>query len=117
MRIISYIFNLKKPEDNEQLAIINKGSHNPQTIHMVYILLNWDKGDYSEKITNEHISKVLKVGMRTIDRVKKRFAKEGFKSVLERRTTRRIYERKSDEDEKPKLVTLCYSEQSKGFAK
>jgi transposase len=84
---------------------------------MAYILLNCDDGKYSEKVTNEQISKVLKVGMRTIDRVKKKFIEEGFEGVLERRPSNRIYESKVDGDIEAKLVTLCCSEPPKGFAR
>ena len=117
MQMIRYTIKLTKPEVDELHAIINKGSHTSQTFRTAYILLNCDEGDYSEKVTNEQISKVLKVGMRTIDRVKKKFIEEGFESVLERRPTRRIYETKSDGDVEAKLVTLCCSEPPKGFAK
>jgi transposase len=79
--------------------------------------LNCDEGTYSQKVTNEQISKVVKVGMRTIDRVKKKLVEEGFDAVLERRPTKRIYERKVDGDIEAKLVTLCCSEPPKGFAK
>ena len=115
--MIRYTIKLTKPEVDELHAIINKGSHTSQTFRTAYILLNCDEGDYSEKVTNEQISKVLKVGMRTIDRVKKKFIEEGFESVLERRPTRRIYETKLDGDVEAKLVTLCCSEPPRGFAK
>lgn len=115
--MIRYTIKLTKTEVDELQAIINKGSHTSQTFRTAYILLNCDEGDYSEKVTNEQISKVLKVGMRTIDRVKKKFIEEGFESVLERRPTRRIYETKLDGDVEAKLVTLCCSEPPKGFAK
>ena len=115
--MIRYTIKLTKTEVDELQAIINKGSHTSQTFRTAYILLNCDEGDYSEKVPNKQISKVLKVGMRTIDRVKKKFIEEGFESVLERRPTRRIYETKSDGDVEAKLVTLCYSEPPKGFAK
>jgi transposase len=68
-------------------------------------------------VTNEQISKVLKVGMRTIDRVKKKFIEEGLEASLERRPTTRLYERKADGDLEAKLVTLCCSEPPKGFSK
>ena len=115
--MIRYTIKLTKPEVDELQAIINKGSHTSQTFRTAYILLNCDEGDYSEKVPNKQISKVLKVGMRTIDRVKKKFIEEGFESVLERRPTRRIYETKLDGDVEAKLVTLCCSEPPKGFAK
>jgi transposase len=115
--MILYRIKLTKEEVSELKEIINKGSHTSQTFRAAYILLNCDEGDFSEKVTNEQISKVLKVGMRTIDRVKKKFIEEGFEAALERRLTQRIYERKMDGDTEAKLVTLCCSEPPPGFAK
>ena len=115
--MIRYTIKLTKDEVGELRAIINKGSHTSQTFRTAYILLNCDEGKYADKVTNEQISKVLKVGMRTIDRVKKRFIEEGFEAVLERRPTSRIYERKVDGDLEAKLVSLCCSEPPKGYAK
>lgn len=114
---IKYTIHLTKPEREDLLAIINKGSHTSQTFRTAYILLNRDEGKYSEKVTNEQISKVLKVGMRTIDRVKKRFMEEGMETVLERRPTQREYATKIDGDAEAKLVTLCCSEPPKGYSK
>ncbi len=115
--MILYTIKLTKPEVEELRAIINKGSHTSQTFRTAYILLNCDVGEYSDKVTNEQISKVLKVGMRTIDRVKKKFIEEGFEASLERSPTTRIYESKSDGDMEAKLVTLCCSEPPQGYAK
>ncbi len=115
--MILYTIKLTKPEVDELHAIINKGSHTSQTFRTAYILLNCDVGKYSDKVTNEQISKVLKVGMRTIDRVKKKFIEEGFEAVLERSPTTRIYESKSDGDMEARLVSLCCSEPPKGYAK
>jgi transposase len=115
--MIRYTVKLTKSEVEELMSIINKGSHTSQTFRTAYILLNCDEGRYSEKVTNEQISKVLKVGMRTVDRVKKKFIEEGFESCLDRRPTSRIYERKTDGDVEAKLVTLCCSNPPKGFGK
>jgi transposase len=115
--MIKYTVKLIKDEVEELKSIIDKGSHTSQTFRTAYILLNCDEGRYSDKITNEQISKVLKVGMRTIDRVKKRFIEEGLEAVLERRPTTRQYERAIDGEAEAKLVTLCCSEPPKGYAK
>ncbi len=115
--MIRYTVKLTKSEVQELHSIINKGSHNSQTFRVAYVLLNCDEGKYSEKVTNEQISKVLKIGMRTIDRIKKKFVESGFEGALERRPTTRIYEPKIDGDTEAKLVTLCCSEPPKGFAK
>ena len=79
--IIRYTIKLTKSEVEELHVIINKGSHTSQTFRSAYILLNCDEGKYSDKVTNEQISKVLKVGMRTIDRIKKQFIEEGIDAV------------------------------------
>jgi transposase len=115
--MIRYTIKLSQEEVKELMAIINKGSHTSHTFRTAYILLNCDEGDYSDKATNEQISKLLKVGMRTIDRVKKRFIEEGFEAVLERRASSRVYDVKIDGDVEAKLVKLCCSEPPPGFAK
>ena len=115
--MIRYTVRLLKGEVEELHTIINKGSHTSQTFRVAYILLNCDEGKYSQKVTNEQISQVLKVSMRTIDRVKKKFIEEGFEAALERRPTQRVYEKKMDGDLEAKLVTLCCSEPPKGYAK
>lgn len=115
--MIRYTIKLTKTEVGELHDIINKGSHTSQTFRTAYILLNCDEGKYSDKVTNEQISQVLKIGMRTIDRVKKKFIEEGFEGVLERRPTQRIYEPKVDGDIEAKLVSLCCNEPPTGFAK
>lgn len=115
--MIRYTVNLTKSEVAELQSIISKGSHTSQTFRAAYILLNCDEGEYAEKVTNEVISKVLKVGMRTIDRVKKKLVEEGLEACLERLPTTRIYEKKVDGDLEAKMVALCCSEPPKGFAK
>jgi len=115
--MVRYAIKLTKTEVEELMGIINKGSHTSLTFRTAYILLNCDTGKYSQKVSNEQVSKVLKVGMRTIDRVKRKFIEEGLEACLERRPTSRIYESKTDGDVEAKLVTLCCSEPPKGFSK
>lgn len=116
-QMIRYTIKLIATEVKELRAIINKGSHSSQTFRTAYILLNCDEGEHSDKVTNEQISKVLKVGMRTIDRVKKRFIEEGLEAVWERRPSNRVYSTKSDGEVEAKLVSLCCSAPPAGFAK
>ncbi len=112
-----YAIKLLKEEVEELTAIINKGSHSSHTFRTAYVLLNCDEGEYSAKVTNEQISKVLKIGMRTIDRVKKRFIEEGLEGALQRKPSSRVYEKKIDGDVEAKLVKLCCSEPPAGHAK
>ncbi len=115
--MIRYIIKLTNEEVKELKAIINKGSHTTQTYRNAYILLNCDTGEFSDKVTNEQIAKVLKVGMRTIDRVKKRFIEEGLDATLERKPSNRIYEKKADGDFEAKLIALCCGNPPEGFAR
>lgn len=106
-----------KEEVGELKGIIAKGSHSTHTFRAAYVLLNCDEGEYSEKVTNEQISKVLKIGMRTIDRIKKRFIEEGLEGALQRKPTSRTYEKKIDGDVEARLVQLCCSEPPSGYSK
>ena len=115
--MVRYIIHLTNSEREELMSIINKGHHTSQTFRNAYILLNCDEGKYSEKITNKEICQVLKVGMRTIDRVKKQFIEEGMDATLERRPTSRVYDLKADGDLEAKIVALCCSQPTKGFGK
>ena len=115
--MIKYTVHLTKAEREELLGIISKGSHTSQTFRAAYILLNCDEGKYAEKVTNEQISKVLKVGMRTIDRIKGRFIEDGMEATLERKPTTRTYDVKADGEVEAKLVTLCCSAPPKGYAR
>jgi len=115
--VIFYKVGLSQQEREELLAIIKKGKHSSQIYRNAYVLLNTDEGEYSEKITNAEITKVLKVGMRTIDRIKKRFVEEGFEACLSRKPTTRVYGRKFDGDAEAKLVSIACSEPPKGFSK
>ena len=112
-----YRIDLTQEEVKELKAIISKGSHSSHTFRAAYILMNCDQGEFSEKVTNEQISKVLKVGMRTIDRVKRRFIEGGLEAALERRESSRVFDLKIDGDVEAKLVRICCSEPPPGFAK
>lgn len=82
-----------KDKVEELMGIINKGSHSSHTFRAAYVL-NCDEGEYAEKVTNEQISTALKIGIRPIDRIKKRFVEEGLEGVLERKPSTWIYEKK-----------------------
>lgn len=114
-----YTIKLSKSEVEELDNVIRKGSHTSQAFRAAYILLNCDKGEFSvnTEIKNSEICKILKIGERTIDRVKKKFIEEGFEGVLDRRPSTQNYTRKVDGDIEAKLVSLCCSEPPDGFAK
>jgi len=113
-----YRIKLTQEEVIELRSILKKGSHTSQTYKAAYVLLNCDEGDYSlGKSTNEQIVNVLKIGMRTIDRIKQKCVAGGVDCALERAASSRVYEKKVDGDLEAKIVQLCCSEPPKGFAR
>jgi hypothetical protein len=113
-----YRIKLTHDEVIELTSIIKKGSRSTQAYRAAYVLLNCDEGDYSlGKSTNAQIASVLKIGMRTIDRVKRRCVEGGLERALERAESTRVYDRKVDGDLEAKLVQLCCSEPPKGFSR
>ena len=115
--MVKYRVALTKAEQTELMSIIGKGHHSSQTFRSAYILLNCDEGKHSQKVTNEQVSQVLKVGMRTIDRIKKRYVEGGLEAVLERKPSSRVYEKIVDGDLEAHLIALSCSKPPKGFAK
>lgn len=112
-----YRIHLTGEEVKELQSIIRKGFHTAHAYRTAYILLNCDEGEHSEKVSNEQICKVLKIGSRTIDRTKKRFVEEGLDAVLERRATRREYQGKIDGEVEAHLVALSCSKPPEGYAR
>ena len=103
---------------NNCVSLIKKGSHSTQSYRAACVLLNCDEGEYSVgKSTDEHIAQVLKIGMRTIDRIKQKCVEGGLERALERAESSRIYDKKVDGDLEAKIVQLCCSEPPEGFAR
>ena len=116
--MVKYKVTLTKEERELLLANSRKGSHTAKKFIHSLILLNVDKGPFNEnQQTNEQICKVLKTGMRTIDRVKQRFVLEGLDAALGVAPTSRVYERKIDGETEARLISIACSEPPKGFAK
>ncbi len=85
---------------------------------MLIIFLNKDEGDFADgKTTNKQICKVLKISMRTIDRVKKRFVEEGFEACLNRKVSTRVYDKKIHCDIEARIISITRGESSNGFSK
>lgn len=113
-----YKVTLTKKERMVLDAILSKGYHTSQQFKNACILLNVDEGNYTdEPSVNREICKVLKVGMRTIDRVKRKFVEEGLEAVLERKAPDREYERIADGEVEAKLIALSCSKAPEGFAR
>jgi transposase len=117
--MVLYTIKLNQSEIDQLTEVISKGRHSTQAYRAAHILLNCDKGEFSKdtKITNADICKILRIGERTIDRVKKKFIEDGIESVLDRRPSSQNYMKKVDGDLEAKFIQLCCSKPPEGFAK
>ena len=116
--MIKYKVTLTKEERELLMDNTRKGSHTAKKVIHSIILLNVDQGQYVENPqTNEEICKVLKIGMRTIDRVKKRFVEEGLDAALKMAPTTRIYDQLVDGDMEAHLIALACGEPPEGYAR
>jgi len=116
--MVKYKVTLTKEERESLMANTRKGNHTAKKVIHSLILLNVDQGPHSEKQqTNEQVCKVLKTGMRTIDRVKQRFVLEGLDAALGVAPTSRVYEKKVDGETEARLISIACSEPPKGFGR
>jgi hypothetical protein len=113
-----YKVTLQKEERDRLEAIAQKGNHRSQKVLNALVLLNCDEGEFQDHPSkNEEIASVLRISMRKIDRVKKRFIEEGFETALTGRKQERVYERKADGDFEAHLVALSCTAPPEGFAR
>jgi len=114
----TYKVTLAQEERNQLIEITRTGTHAARKVIHALILLNVDRGQYNtEQQINEEICKVLKIGMRTIDRVKKRFVEEGLDAALKMAPTSRGYDKLVDGDMEAHLIALACGEPPKGYAR
>jgi len=113
-----FIVTLTKGEREELKKITSKGKHKSQKVINALILLGCDAGEHQDKISkNREIAQVLKISMRKIDRVKKRFVVDGLGITLNGKKGSRIYAKKMDGDFEAHLIALSCSKPPKGFSR
>lgn len=113
-----YRVTLEKGEREELRTMVTKGNHKSQKVMNALILLNCDEGQYQDRpMKNEDVAAVLRISMRKIDRIKRRFIEEGLEVALTGKKSARVYEKKADGDFEAHLVALSCSEPPRGFAR
>jgi hypothetical protein len=113
-----YRVTLEKKEREELEKIIQKGNHKSQKVLNALVLLNCDEGKLQDHaMKNEDVSSVLRISMRKIDRVKRRFVEEGFETALIGRKGERVYERKADGDFEAHVVALSCTDPPEGYVR
>jgi hypothetical protein len=113
-----YKVALEKEEREELEGIVQKGNHRSQKVLNALILLNCDQGALQTRaMKNEDVAAVLRISMRKIDRVKRRFVEEGFETALTGHKGERVYERKADGDFEAHVVALSCTDPPEGYVR
>jgi hypothetical protein len=108
---------LDREERTSLMAMTQKGNHQSRKLLNALILLNCDQGEFQDRwMKNEDVAAVLKISMRKIDRVKKRFVEEGLDVALNGRKGDRVYQKKADGDFEAHLVALSCTRPPEGFS-
>lgn len=107
-----YLVKLSQSEREHLENLISKGTEKARTLRRARILLKADAG-----WTDEQTAKALDVSMSTIGRIRQRYATAGLKVALNRKPTRRQYERKIDGATEAQLVALTCGAPPTGYAR
>jgi hypothetical protein len=118
MPLIRYKVTLDKQEREIVQDIATRGKHSSQKVLNALILLGCDEGPFQDrKLTGQELAGVLRVSMRKIDRVKRRFVEQGLEAALVKQRAKRRYVRKADGDFEAYLIALSCSEPPPGRAR
>jgi hypothetical protein len=113
-----YRVTLRKEEKGLLEAMVQKGNHKSRKVLNALVLLNCDEGRFQDhRVKNEDVASVLRISMRKIDRVKRRFVEEGFDTALSGHKQERTYEKKADGEFEAHLIALSCSAPPEGFAR
>ena len=108
LRMKRYTVTLEQAEREELKGITRKGAHRSLKVINALVLLNCDEGAFNERrCTGDAIAGVLRISLRRVDRVKKRFVEAGLEVALGGRQGRRpTYRRKADGEFEARLIAF-----------
>jgi transposase len=104
-----YKVSLMEEEREELHKLIRTGKAAAHKIGRARIVLKADEGWKDEAIVA-----ALDVSIRTVERVRQQFVEEGLEAALNRRKTRRVYERRLAGEQEAQLIALTCSQPPAG---
>lgn len=107
-----YQVTLSQSERDHLENLVSTGTEKARKLTRARILLKADEG-----WIDKEIAKALDVGSATVSRIRVRYAREGLDSALNRKKSRRQYERKLDGADEAHLIALACGEPPAGYAR
>jgi len=115
--MVSYKVTLTETEREVVKAILSKGNHSSLQFRNACILLNSDEGEPGQKSSNEQIAQLLRIHVKTVERLKQRFVEEGFEVSMDRKPYPEVKEIKADGDFEAHVVAVSCSKAPEGYAR
>lgn len=109
-----YIVTLTSEERSYLRGLISKGKTAALNQRYTRILLKTDQGPEGKGWTDEEIQHALDVHPGTVERLRKRFVKEGLKAALKRKEQKNRKAKKIDGKSEGHLVALACSQPPEG---
>ena len=110
----NHIVKLKKKEREYLREIIRGKVSSARSRTNAQILLKSDESKDGPGWKDARIAEAFEVGLRTVERVRRRFVEDGIKIALKGHESPRIYERKLDGEGEAQLIALACSEPPEG---
>lgn len=108
----TYPVMLSHAERDHLENLISTGTESARKLTRARILLKADAG-WMDQASAE----ALDVSLPTVGRIRRRYATEGLDSAINRKPTRRRYERKLDGADEAHLIALTCSEPPQGYGR
>lgn len=103
------------PKERAELhKLLAAGTAPARKIMHAHILLKADQGLEGRALSDSAVAAAVETSRATVARVRQRFAEEGLEAALNRRASRRVYQRKLDGAGEAQLVMLACSAPPEG---
>jgi hypothetical protein len=109
-----YVVTLTDEEREQLKQLISSGKAAAKKLMHARLLLKADRSPGAPAWDDATISRALEIGTATVERIRRQFVEEGLAAALERRVSRRIYERKLDGVAEAHLIALTCSKAPEG---
>ena len=108
----SYQVKLSQSERDHLENLVSTGTESARKLTRARILLKADAGWIDKEIV-----KALDISQPTVSRIRTKYATEGLDGALNRKASRRQYERKIDGADEAQLIALTCGEPPEGYAR
>ena len=112
-----YRVTLTAEEREELRRMVSRGKADARKLAHARVLLQADEAEGGPGWVDGTIAAAVRVGVRTIERVRRRFVEQGLSAALLPKPSRRVYARKLDGEREAHLLALAGARPPEGKAR